>query len=98
MNNYTQSRSINQDRSSELLLDKMLGEGSFGQVFRATHIATQAIVAVKVLPDNNEETSKIMGEIDILAKCNSPYIVGYFECFVCPPKSSKENGEMWIVL
>jgi len=102
MNNYTQSRSINQDRSSELLLDKMLGEGSFGQVFRATHIATQAIVAVKVLPDqgldNNEETSKIMGEIDILAKCNSPYIVGYFECFVCPPKSTKENGEMWIVM
>ena len=89
-----------QDRSSELELDKMLGEGSFGQVFHARHKATDTIVAVKVLPNHeNEEADKIMGEIDILAKCNSPYIVGYFECFVCPPKKQMESsGEMWIVM
>lgn len=39
-----------------------------------------------------------MGEIDILSKCNSPFIVGYFECFVTPPKKKMENGEMWIVM
>lgn len=95
-----QSQSISQDRSSELELDKMLGEGSFGQVFRARHKATGAIVAVKVVPNNegDEEADKIMGEIDILSKCNSPYIVGYFECFVCPPKKKMEAGEMWIVM
>lgn len=91
---------MNQDRSSELELDKILGEGSFGQVFRARHKATGAIVAVKVVPNNegDEEADKIMGEIDILSKCNSPYIVGYFECFICPPKKKMENGEMWIVM
>jgi len=39
-----------------------------------------------------------MGEIDILSKCNSPFIVGYFECFVAPPKKRMEAGEMWIVM
>ncbi|EJK62053.1 hypothetical protein THAOC_17350 [Thalassiosira oceanica] len=91
---------MQQDRSSELELDKMLGEGSFGQVFRAVHRATGAVVAVKVVPnqEGDEEADKIMGEIDILSKCNSPFIVGYFECFVTPPKKKMENGEMWIVM
>eukprot|EP00571_Detonula_confervacea_P008662 CAMPEP_0172318398 /NCGR_PEP_ID=MMETSP1058-20130122/34787_1 /TAXON_ID=83371 /ORGANISM="Detonula confervacea, Strain CCMP 353" /LENGTH=596 /DNA_ID=CAMNT_0013033229 /DNA_START=119 /DNA_END=1909 /DNA_ORIENTATION=+ len=88
---------MTQDRSSELELDKMLGEGSFGQVFRARHKASGAIVAVKVIP-RDEEADKMMGEIDILAKCNSPYIVGYFECFICPPKKRTDTGEMWIVM
>lgn len=94
------TKSMTQDRSSELELDKMLGEGSFGQVFRARHKATNAIVAVKVVPnqEGDAEADKIMGEIDILAKCNSPYIVGYFECFVIPPKKKMEAGEMWIVM
>eukprot|EP00578_Thalassiosira_sp_NH16_P002457 CAMPEP_0181134282 /NCGR_PEP_ID=MMETSP1071-20121207/32008_1 /TAXON_ID=35127 /ORGANISM="Thalassiosira sp., Strain NH16" /LENGTH=629 /DNA_ID=CAMNT_0023220797 /DNA_START=387 /DNA_END=2276 /DNA_ORIENTATION=- len=94
------TNSMTQDRSSELELDKMLGEGSFGQVFRARHRATGAIVAVKVVPnqEGDEEADKIMGEIDILAKCNSPFIVGYFECFVCPPKKRMEPGEMWIIM
>mmetsp|Transcript_20572 Transcript_20572/g.39094 ORF Transcript_20572/g.39094 Transcript_20572/m.39094 type:complete len:600 (-) Transcript_20572:360-2159(-) len=89
-----------QDRSNELEIQKMLGEGSFGQVFRARHKASGAIVAVKVVPNNegDAEADKIMGEIDILAKCNSPYIVGYFECFVCPPKKKLDAGEMWIIM
>ena len=73
------------DRSSELELDKVLGEGSFGKVYRARHRSTNAIVAVKVVPnaDGDEaEADKIMGEIDILSKCDSPFIVGYFECFI----------------
>jgi len=88
------------DRASELEILKMLGEGSFGQVFSARHKATGAIVAVKVVPkqEGDEEADKIMGEIDILAKCNSPYIVGYFECFTVPPKKRTDPGEMWIVM
>lgn len=38
-----------------------------------------------------------MGEIDILSKCNSPYIVGYFECFKIPPKNKLDQSELWII-
>jgi serine/threonine protein kinase len=89
------------DPSSEFSIEKMLGEGSFGQVFRARHLRTGAIVAVKVVPNQEgdaAEADKIMGEIDILSKCNSPFIVGYFECFVAPPKKKMEACEMWIVM
>ncbi|KAL7435240.1 hypothetical protein ACHAXM_004533 [Skeletonema potamos] len=89
------------DPSSEFSIEKMLGEGSFGQVFRARHLRTGAIVAVKVVPNQEgdaAEADKIMGEIDILSKCNSPFIVGYFECFVAPPKQKMDAPEMWIVM
>mmetsp|Transcript_6213 Transcript_6213/g.10502 ORF Transcript_6213/g.10502 Transcript_6213/m.10502 type:complete len:612 (-) Transcript_6213:76-1911(-) len=89
------------DPTSEFAIEKMLGEGSFGQVFRAKHLRTGAIVAVKVVPNQEgdaAEADKIMGEIDILSKCNSPFIVGYFECFVAPPKKKMDNPEMWIVM
>ncbi len=101
---------MKQDRSSELELDKLLGEGSFRKVFRARHKATGAIVAVKVVPNvegDEQEADKIMSEIDILSKCDSPFIVGYFECFL---RSLQKGGgkpgqrleghpnEMWIVM
>ena len=86
------------DRSSDLELKNLLGEGSFGSVYKAIHIETQAIVAVKIIPNgpNDSESDKIKGEIDILSRCDSPYIVGYFECFIKPP--TKKPGEMWIVM
>lgn len=95
------------DRSSELELLALLGEGSFGSVYRARHKTVDVIVAVKIVPnagcDTNgnptpdSEMDKIMSEIDILSKCDSPFIVGYYECFIKPPMR-KESGEMWIVM
>ncbi|KAL3795502.1 hypothetical protein ACHAW5_001856 [Stephanodiscus triporus] len=105
-----QPHHVKQDRSSDFELDKLLGEGSFGKVFRARHKATGAIVAVKVISNaegDEQEADKIMSEIDILSKCDSPFIVGYFECFL---RSLVQGGghhgqrveghpnEMWIVM
>jgi len=104
------------DRSNELELSALLGEGSFGHVYRARHKATDAVVAVKVVPNAGCDTSgspmpdsemdKIMSEIDILSRCESPFIVGYYECFIKAPQTQQLNnkqqqmdsGEMWIVM
>ena len=53
---------------------EQLGEGSFGQVFKALHKETGNIVAVKILPVSSDiETLK--KEIQIIKRCKSPYIV-----------------------
>ena len=85
---------ISQDRSSDLNLLNLLGEGSFGSVYKSIHKPSGATVAVKIIP--NSEDEKIKGEIDILSRCDSPYIVGYCECFIRPP--TDKPGEMWIVM
>ena len=87
------------DKSSDLSLLHLLGEGSFGAVYKSLHKPSGAIVAVKIIPNTGGspmEDEKIKGEIDILSRCDSPYIVGYFECFIRPP--TDKPGEMWIVM
>jgi serine/threonine protein kinase len=86
--------SSNIDQSCIEIIDR-LGEGSFGTVFRAKYKPTSLIVALKVIPNaNDSETDKMMSEIDILARCDSPFIVDYIGCFVTPPgkKAGGSNG------
>ena len=94
-----QQTQVSADRSSELDILNLLGEGSFGAVYKAQHKPSGAVVAVKVIANASSSASeeeKIKGEIDILSRCDSPYIVGYCECFIKPP--TKKPGEMWIVM
>lgn len=95
------------DRSTELEKLALLGEGSFGSVYRARHKVTGHIVAVKIIPNagdekgsehDNSEADKIMSEIEILARCNSHFVVGYHECFIKSPERRFQNPEMWIVM
>jgi len=88
------------DRSEELETQNLLGEGSFGVVYRARVKSTNSTVAVKIIHNKggNSETDKIMMEIDILSRCNSPFIVGYYECFIKPPAKRLDQSEMWIIM
>ena len=83
------------DRSSKYEILALLGEGSFGTVFKArlktqqnnlSHVNTsRPIVAVKTISHamrDTEEYKKIAMEIVILAKCNPLFIVGYYDCFL----------------
>ncbi|KAL3908129.1 MAG: hypothetical protein SGILL_008601, partial [Bacillariaceae sp.] len=93
------SKQVSYDKSHELEVSDLIGEGSFGAVYKANHKPTGAVVAVKVIANassSKSEEEKIKGEIDILSRCDSSYIVGYFECFIKPPTS--KPGEMWIVM
>ena len=92
-------RQVNTNRTGDLEILNLLGEGSFGAVYKAQHKPTGALVAVKVIANASSSASeeeKIKGEIDILSRCDSPYIVGYCECFIRPP--TNKPGEMWIVM
>ena len=46
-------------------------------------------VAIKVLEVENEDTAELMKEIEILKKCNSPYIVSY-------KGSYEKDGHLWV--
>lgn len=62
---------------------------SFGTVYRARHIASKNVIALKkqILKENNTE---LVREIQIMEQMSSPYIVGYY--------GSCLDGEvMWIV-
>jgi serine/threonine protein kinase len=88
------------DRSTEFDLQALVGEGSFGSVYRARHKTSGVLVAVKVISNaarDTEETAKIMQEIEILAKCDSPFIVGYYECFL-RQQQALVPADMWIVM
>jgi serine/threonine protein kinase len=91
------SQIVSHDKSNNLDLLQLLGEGSFGAVYKALHKPTGAITAVKIIPSASAEDGKILSEIDILSRCDSPYIVGYFECFI-KMGSINKPGEMWIVM
>eukprot|EP00053_Salpingoeca_punica_P006811 m.63635 g.63635 ORF g.63635 m.63635 type:complete len:429 (-) comp13866_c0_seq2:226-1512(-) len=58
---------------------ELLGHGSGGSVYRAFHIPSHQIVAVKIIPLDATpiEQQKIVNELEILHQCRSPYIIGF---------------------
>jgi len=67
-----------------------LGEGSYGSVWKAMDKRDRSIVAIKIITVENE-TASLRKEVDILRKCNSPYIVNYFGAY-------RKDNEVWIVM
>ncbi|XP_041030665.1 dual specificity mitogen-activated protein kinase kinase 5 isoform X4 [Carcharodon carcharias] len=61
----------------------ILGHGNGGTVYKAYHVPSGKILAVKVIPlDITVELQKqIMSELEILYKCDSSYIIGFYGAF-----------------
>ncbi|XP_063781617.1 dual specificity mitogen-activated protein kinase kinase 5 isoform X2 [Pseudophryne corroboree] len=62
---------------------EILGHGNGGTVYKAYHVPSGKILAVKVIPlDITVELQRqIMSELEILYKCDSPYIIGFYGAF-----------------
>lgn len=61
-------------------LELRLGRGSYGDVFKAIHIPTNKIHAVKIIKVESVKIEDVFKEIEILANCDSPFI-GNHICF-----------------
>nr|XP_032804389.1 dual specificity mitogen-activated protein kinase kinase 5 isoform X2 [Petromyzon marinus] len=61
----------------------MLGHGNGGTVYKANHLPSGKIMAIKVIPlDVTPEVQRqIMSELDILYKCDSSYIIAFYGAF-----------------
>ncbi|EGD72769.1 STE/STE7 protein kinase [Salpingoeca rosetta] len=59
---------------------QLIGRGAAGSVYRARHVPTNAIMAVKVIDFDVSPAvqQRIVTELDILHKCRSPHIITYF--------------------
>jgi len=81
---------IDRDHRSKILqlpsryqIVKKLGSGSYGSVFAAKDIQTNKIVAVKIMSDifkEPEDAKRILREVSLLKKMDSPYIVKLIDC------------------
>lgn len=62
---------------------EILGHGSGGTVYRAFHTPSKVIMAVKVLAldATPDEQRQIMSELEILHRCDSKFIIGFYGAF-----------------
>jgi len=87
-----------------LRLLEIVGEGAFGSVYKAKHVDSNQILAIKIVAIGEENTSpeakkqrdEIQKEIEILKTCKSPYIVSYFGSAI--DKHDDGMLDLWIVM
>ncbi|XP_043991151.1 dual specificity mitogen-activated protein kinase kinase 5 isoform X1 [Gambusia affinis] len=72
-----------QINAQDLQYQEQLGHGNGGTVYKAYHVLSKRVLAVKIIPlDITVELQKqIMSELEILYKCDSPYIITFFSAF-----------------
>ena len=63
-------------------VEKILGQGSYGTVFKCRHKLTNAVRAMKKLPkQGKEKEQEIINEIDVLKLLDHPNIIKIFEFY-----------------
>ena len=81
------------DPSLKYFLREVLGEGSYGTVYRGVSISSKEEFAIKILPFDvdGESLITVAKEIGILKNLRSPYVVSFHDSYIF-------NNEMWIIM
>jgi serine/threonine protein kinase len=72
------------------LLDRKLGEGSFGTVFLVTHKQLRVQRALKVISKKSRSSSNPVDELELLKKLDHPNIIKVYEYY--------ETREKWYIV
>ena len=73
-------------------IQALIGQGSYGKVYRATSRATSRLVAFKVLPLEEDAIShEMLMELNSLRRCDHPNIVRYHSSYVF-------DAQLWIAM
>jgi serine/threonine protein kinase len=74
-------------------LTALLGEGSYGAVYRAKPrtISSHKEVAIKIIPDADDDLTALWREIRFLQVLRSPFVVSFVESFLF-------DNELWLAM
>ncbi len=83
----------NVDPNAEYELSSLLGEGSYGAVYRGRSRSAERSdeVAIKIIPDADDDLTALWREIRFLQVLRSPFVVSFIESLLY-------DNELWLVM
>jgi len=76
-------------------IKEQIGKGGYGSVYKAELKSSGFTIAVKKVFDDQNAKVTIKKEVDILKKCNNPFIVNYFGCVLAKGEGKKDAKGMF---
>jgi TRAF2/NCK-interacting kinase len=81
-------------------LMEVVGNGTYGQVYKGRHVKTQQLAAIKIMNINEEEEEEIKMEINMLKRySHHRNIATYYGAFIQKlPSTSGKHDQLWLVM
>lgn len=83
-------------------IEEIIGSGSYGEVYKATHVESGNICAIKTITvdwNEKEEIIKVLNEVKLMKSCNHPNVVSYLGCYLKTPSDHRvKRNFLWIVM
>lgn len=80
-------------------LIEVVGNGTYGQVYKGRHTKTAQLAAIKVMDVTEEEEEEIKLEINVLKKfSHHRNIATYYGAFIKKGSGRNENDQLWLVM
>ncbi|CAD5233936.1 unnamed protein product [Bursaphelenchus xylophilus] len=88
------------DPSGIFELIEVVGNGTYGQVYKGRHVKTNQLAAIKIMNVNEDEEEEIKMEIRMLkVYSHNPNIATYYGSFIKKlPSSTGKHDQLWLVM